>query len=199
MALLPADPKGRKQAAMLMVCLIAAGWYVAKMYALDPRQSQVELAETALARLTRQNEGAKDIIARVDELNSQMEILERQLRLFEELIPTSDEVPELLDAITQEARSTGVELIRLRPQASQSGEFYSRQTWEVAVLGEYHDVGRYLGRVGSLPRIIKPRGLSVTPAPMGRATRDMDAPVDVSLSIETYVLGALPAAEPTEG
>jgi type IV pilus assembly protein PilO len=108
-------------------------------------------------------------------------------------------VPELLDAITQEARSTGVELIRLRPQASQSGDFYSRQMWEVAVLGEYHDVGRYLGRVGSLPRIIKPYGVSITPAPTSRATRDLDAPVEVSLGIETYVLGALAAAEPAEG
>ena len=59
-------------------------------------------------------------------------------------------------------------------------------------MGDYHDIGRYLARIASLPRIIKPTNISLVPAARSRATRFMDAPLEVSLVIETFVVGALP-------
>lgn len=191
MALLPADPKGRKQALILMGALVAAGWYVAKMYVLDPRQQDVEASQSRLELLESQNRRSRALAARRDDLNARMEIQERQLRIFEEFIPDSEEVPELLDAISREAALTGLELSRIRPQASEAGQFYTKQTWELSVLGEYHNIGRYLARIASLPRIIKPTGVQIGGAPRSRATRDMEAPLEVSFRVETFVLGAV--------
>ncbi len=82
-------------------------------------------------------------------------------------------------------------MTRIRPRASEAGAgFYTKQTWDLGVIGEYHDVGRFLARVASLPRIIKPTNVQVGPAPQSRATRGMEAPLEVSLRIETFVLGA---------
>ncbi len=199
MALLPADPRGRKQALILIAVLVAAGWYVTKMYFLDPRREQVEIAESQLETLEVQNRRSRALAARKDDLRARMEIQERQLRIFEEFIPQSEEVPELLDAISREARLTQVEFSRIRPQAAEAGEYYTKRTWEITVLGEYHDVGRYLARIASLPRIIKPTGVQVNIAPQSRATRDMRAPLEVSFRIETFVLGATPDAQPAQG
>jgi len=178
-----------------MAGLVLAGWYVAKMYALDPRQENVSALESRLELLEGQNRRSRALAARRDDLNARMEIQERQLRIFEEFIPDSEEVPELLDAITREAQLTGVDVSRLRPQASEVGEYYTRQTWELSVLGEYHNIGRYLARIASLPRIIKPTGVQISVAPRSRATRDMEAPLEVSFRVETFVLGVVGQTE----
>jgi type IV pilus assembly protein PilO len=178
-----------------MALVILAGWYVGKMYVLNPRQERLESAMQQLESLQTQNRRSKVLAARRDDLRARMELQERQLQVFEEFIPESEEVPELLDAISQEAQLTGVELSRIRPQAVEAGEFYMKQTWELSVIGEYHEVGRYVARIASLPRIIKPTNLRIAPAPQSRATRNMRAPLEVSLNIETFVLGAPPASE----
>ncbi len=198
MALLPADPKGRRNSLLLMGLVVVASWYVVKDRVLTPRAEEIAVAEQQLEQLQAQNRRAKVLAARKDDLLARMAVLERQLKIFEEFIPQSEEVPELLDAISRQAQLTGVELRRIRPQAVEAGEFYTKQTWELSVLGDYHDVGRYLARIASLPRIIKPTNVRMAPAPASRATRNMEAPLDVSLNIETFVLGA-PQAAQSEG
>ncbi len=201
MAVLPADPRGRKQALFLMAVLVGAIWFVANLYVLTPRKESIELTEGRLNTLETQNRRSRALAARKDDLQQRLEIQERQLQIFEEFIPESEEVPELLDAISNQAQMTGVELTRIRPQAVEAGEFYMKQTWELSVLGDYHDVGRYLTRIASLPRIIKPTNVQISPAPRSRATRNMEAPLEVSFNIETFVLGVPPAmqAAPGEG
>lgn len=199
MALLPADPKGRKQALILMLIVVAAVWWAAKTYALDPRGDDITVAQTRLEELDRRNRQARTAIARRDDLQSRMALMERQLRIFEEFIPDSEEVPELLDAISHEAELVGIVMSRIRPQAAEAGEFYTKQTWELSVLGDYHDIGRFLARIASLPRIIKPANIQISLAPRSRATRNMEAPLEVSLVIETFVLGATPTTPVSQG
>ncbi|MGD8866520.1 MAG: type 4a pilus biogenesis protein PilO [Gemmatimonadales bacterium] len=192
MAVLPADPRGRKQALFLMAVLVGAIWYVAFNWVLTPRQERIEDTERDLQTLEAQNRRSRALAARKDDLEQRLGIQERQLQIFEEYIPESEEVPELLDAISNQAQMTGVELTRIRPQAVEAGEFYMKQTWELSVLGDYHNVGQYLTRIASLPRIIKPTNVQMSPASRSRATRDMEAPLDVSFNIETFVLGVPP-------
>ncbi len=198
MALLPADPKQRKQMIILIVIVIGLGWYLGWTYAISPRGEEIDVVAQQLEKLERQNRRSRALAARRDDLHARLETQERMLRIFEELIPESEEVPNLLDAISQEAQLTGVELSRIRPQAAEAGQYYTKQTWELSVLGEYHDIGRYLARIASLPRIIKPTTVQIGTAPENRATRDMQAPLEVSFRIETFVLGAPPGTQPAQ-
>lgn len=192
MALLAADPKSRKQQIALIALVVGLAWYAVYTYVLSPAQENLQQKQAQLEQLEQKNRRSRALAARRDDLSKQMEMLERQLRIFEEFIPQSEEVPELLDAISREAQLVGVEFTRIRPRAPQvGGEYYTKQTWELSVVGEYHNIGRYLSRIASLPRIIKPTNVSLTPAPSSRATRDMEYPLETSLIIETYVLGAV--------
>jgi type IV pilus assembly protein PilO len=183
-----------------MAILVGAIWYACFQWVLTPRQQRVEDRQTQLENLEAQNARSRALAARKDDLEQRLTIQERQLQIFEEFIPESEEVPELLDAISNQAQMTGVELTRIRPQTVEVGEFYMKQTWELSVLGDYHDVGRYLTRIASLPRIIKPTNIQISPASRSRATRDMEAPLQVSFNIETFVLGGTtPGAQAAPG
>lgn len=199
MAILPAEPKSRRNALILIGITVVAIWYALQSYLLKPRAEEVSRLEERLELLDGRNRRARAEVARRDDLRARLEIQERQLRIFEEFIPQSEEVPELLDAISQQARMTGVEWSRIRPQADQPGQFYTKQTWEIAVTGEYHDIGRFLARIASLPRIIKPGNVQIAPAAASRATRDMETPLEVSFIVETFVLGATASTPTTQG
>jgi type IV pilus assembly protein PilO len=179
-----------------MAILVAAIVFVGHQYVLTPRAENIGVAQEDLNVLEAQNRRSRALAARKDDLQERLRIQEQQLQIFEEFIPESEEVPELLDAISNQAQMTGVELTRIRPQAVEAGDFYMKQTWELSVLGDYHAVGTYLARIASLPRIIKPTNIQISPAPRSRATRNMEAPLEVSLNIETFVLG-IPLEPPT--
>lgn len=201
MALLPADPRQRRQILFLMVVVIGGLVYLFYNYMAKPRSATITQQQERLETLQTKNRRSRALAASRDKLQEQLKTTERQLDVFENFIPQSEEVPELLDAISSQARLTGVTLARMRPQAAEPGQFYTKHTWEMSVLGEYQDVGRYLARIASLPRIIKPTKVQIAPAPKNRATRDMVAPLEVSFNIETFVLETHPdtLAPPPEG
>ena len=116
---------------MLVGLVLGLGWYAGYTYHFKGRQESLTIKENQLEALEQKNRRSRSLAARRDDLNQRMAMYERQLLIFEEFIPQSEEVPELLDAISREAALTGVELARIRPRAATQGEgFYARQTWE---------------------------------------------------------------------
>jgi type IV pilus assembly protein PilO len=91
-----------------------------------------------------------------------------------------------------EARRTGIELSLIQPTGAFEAEFYTRRTYELAVLGSYHQIAEFLTRVGSLPRIVSPTDLNL--AVREAETRSGDPRLEARFTIETYVL---PSTEPT--
>jgi type IV pilus assembly protein PilO len=109
-----------------------------------------------------------------------------QLVQVEGLIPSAEELPDLLDAISSQAQRTGVELTLIQPLGAEAGEFYTRRTYDLAVLGSFHQIGDFLARVGSLPRIVTPTNLNLTVR--NPETRSGDPQLEARFTIETYVL-----------
>ena len=135
MAWLPADPRGRKQAAILMLALVGAGWYVAKMYALDPRLAEVSLSGTVLETLQNQNAAAKEIIIEVDNLHARIELQELQSAV-DRFRAENARYPASLEELRQRG------YIRVPPRDLQDREYsYDPRTGRVSstagrVLGE---------------------------------------------------------------
>jgi type IV pilus assembly protein PilO len=190
MAMLPSDPDTKKKFLLgaVMVLLVAyAGWE----YLLSPRWAEAEQVEQRQEALELQNRAARGLAARDGDtqVETRLAAYRAQLERVEGLIPTSEELPNLLDLIAIEAGRAGVELSLIQPVSATEEEFYTRRVYDVAVLGAYHDIGDFLTRVGSLPRIITPTDLRLTPQ-SGREEgegRD-DARLEARFSIETYVL-----------
>jgi Tfp pilus assembly protein PilO len=79
----------------------------------------------------------------------------------------------------------------IQPTGAFAAEFYTRRTYELGVLGSYHQIADFLTRVGSLPRIVSPTDLHLT---LREAeTRSGDPQLEAKFSIETYVL---PSTDP---
>jgi type IV pilus assembly protein PilO len=187
MAILPSDPQQQKKVLLGILLILGLG-YGGYTYLYEPRREQIETLEQRLERVELVNRSA---LARtqgggVAEAERQLGFYQTQLAAMEGLVPTSEELPDLLDAISAEARRAGVELTLIQPVSATKEEFYTRRTYDLAVLGSYHDIGEFLTRVASLERIITPANLSLAPKP--NPIRPDEPRLEATFAIETYVL-----------
>ncbi|HEX7089566.1 MAG TPA: type 4a pilus biogenesis protein PilO [Longimicrobiales bacterium] len=192
MALLPSDPKAQKQLLLgvLPLAILVLYWY----FVHGKAKEEIAAAEQRLETLETKNAAARAIAARGGpELEKKLAMYEEHMARLEELIPRGEEVPELLHAMELRARESAVDLALLRPEAETPMDYYSKQTYAMSVIGVYHDVGRFLAAIGSLPRIVTPVDLRLTP----RKETDNEGrlKLEAQFKIQTYIL---PARAPVE-
>ena len=169
-----------------------------------PRVEENDQVRDRLESLDVQNRQAQVIIARggVDELRRRMDQYTRHVDRLEELIPGQEEVASLLNDIQTQARLMDVDPLALDPEPSEPAGPYTRTSYRMTVVGEYHDVGRFLTAVASLSRIVTPVQVDITLYGQPQSRPDMEFPVEATFRIETYVLpeqAALPAQLPGDG
>ena len=191
MALPPLEPAQRKQAmyGALLLALLAFGFYD-RVY--GPRKARIAALETQLEQLNQVNARSRAITRGAEgSVDQQLALYRQQLELAEGLIPSDEEVPSLLDAISAEATRTGVELTLIQPVGATEEAYYTRRVYDMAVVGRYHQVGEFLTRVASLPRIVTPTNLTLAPrpAPEGQGGPQL---LEARFSIETYVIPSTP-------
>jgi len=183
----PSNPKQRNAliAGVFLLVLIYpfyAFWY-------KGRREEVTALQTRLETLEDQNRRAQVLAARGGgDLEERLALYERQVSKLEELIPAAEEVAGLLDDITLAARRVGVELNRMIPEPPEAGAFYTKTSYEMSAVGEYHDVARFLTEVASLQRIVTPVECEVELYAQPNLFPEYESPILVNFRIETYVL-----------
>jgi len=200
MALLPSEPKQRNW--VLVAVLAAALAFVFWNYWYSPRKVEIDELTSQLDRLDQSNRIAQITVARGGtELAERLAQYEQHVDRLEALIPQSEEVAALLNQISASARETGVTDPEMTPEPDEAGDFYTKESYEIQVVGEYHDIGRFLTRIASLPRIITPVDLQLThfQGDLDLLDPDVEVPLAASLRIQTYILPSQGGVPPAEG
>jgi type IV pilus assembly protein PilO len=123
-----------------------------------------------------------------DDPEARLARFREQLVTVETLIPSSEELPDLLDAISAEARATGVEISLIQPVGAEEEEYYTRRVYDMAALGSYHRITAFLTRVASLPRIVTPINLTLAPRSAREQDDEDEMRLEARFSVETYVV-----------
>lgn len=181
---LPDDPAQQKRVLFGVIPLLILGAYWFFLHG-DYRQEVTDM-ETRLERLETMNGRARVQATQSAQLEERLQVFERHIERLEHLVPRSEEVSQLLNQIHQRAEQVGVEVAAFRPGQTNVGAHYNRRTFEMTVLGQYHEIGRFLSEVGSLPRIITPIDLTLV-ANTSRNQEDGRL-LEASFLIETYVM-----------
>jgi type IV pilus assembly protein PilO len=190
------EPAQRKNLLYIGVVLALASFgFFEKIY--SPRKERMAEMETRLEQLNTVNARSRAITQGAEgAVNEQIALYRQQLELAEGLIPSNEELPNLLDAISAEATRTGVELTLIQPVGATQETYYTRRVYDMAVVGEYHQIGEFLTRVASLSRIVTPSNLRVAPLAGSEAPREgtsaAQVPLEARFSIETYVIPSTP-------
>jgi len=183
----PSDPKQRNAlliavGLLLLLYPFNSFWYKGKTEEVAALGERLETLET-------QNRRAQVTSARGGgELEELMGLYERHVAKLEELIPAAEEVPALVDDLMERSRRTSVQVDAITPEPAEPGSFYTKTSYEMSVIGEYHSVGRFLTEVASLSRIVTPVEMDISLHGQPDLFPDYESPIVANFRIETYVL-----------
>lgn len=190
MALLP---QSQRDQIKLLIGFAAAALAVAYfVYPYAAREAQLVADAERIVQLEDANQLAAREFASgsIDELRVQAAENRSALTVMRRLVPTSNEVPALLEEVSTAARRAGLDVGGVTPEPVLVGEQYDTYRYTVTIIGGYHEFGEFLANVGSLARIVAPVNFSIVASGPGRAVKIKTADVNAiasTITLQTYV------------
>jgi type IV pilus assembly protein PilO len=195
MALLPKNQRDQVMVLLVVVAVALVGLYY--MYVYSPKADVLTDLQAHVDSLDVSNQRAKAELAKgnVEELRAEAAKLQANLEVMRQLVPTSNEVPALLEQVSTAARRVGLDLATVKPQPVIEGDQFDTHRYQVAVIGDYHALGEFLANVGSLTRIVAPVNMSLSPLGAGAAVdqrkklskKNNNSILDSRFELQTYV------------
>lgn len=167
-----------------------------------PKRAELAVIEEHVNTLDIKNEQARKELSNgnVARLTQQAAEYRASLAVLQELVPTTNEVPALLESVSTAARRVGLDLASVEPMPVLQGEMFDTYRYKVSVKGGYHALAGFLTNVGSLNRIVAPVALDVKQQPAAARKKarlkDGESGLETEFQIQTYI--ARPASEDAE-
>jgi len=135
---------------LLCISIILVGYFIDTQSQLDALDAQKQ-QEHELKQLV-EIKTAK--AANLQAYQQQMKEMENSFGSLLKQLPSRNEVAELLTDITQTGIASGLEFELFKPKTELPSEFYAELPIELKVKGRYHEIGKFMGGLATLPRIV---------------------------------------------
>jgi len=187
-------PKSARDLAYLALCLVFFGGIFA-FYTMvySPKEAELAAVQSHIGQLEQSNQRAKAELAKgsVNDLRAQALRYQQNLQLMRQLVPTSNEVPALIEQVSTAARRVNLELDGIDPEPVIAGDQFDTYRYQISVVGDYHALAAFLTNVGSLTRIVAPVNLKLAPVqqqgPGARVPSRNKSALSSKFEIQTYV------------
>jgi len=186
-------PKTQRDQAMMLVTVVSLALVgVYYQYVWSPKSAVLGTLQTRVDTLEDRNRVARIEMANgsMDQLREQAAAAQRDLDIMRLLVPTSNEVPALLEQVSTAARRAGLDLAGVEPQPIIEGEQFETHKFKVSIIASYHQLAEFLTNVGSLTRIVSAVNVVVGPTTNTTVQKRMrvdGAQIDTKFEIQTYV------------
>lgn len=143
---------------LLMVVAIAAAFYFLLYQAQLEEQQRLESQRESAQALLQKNQ----LIANnLDAYKADYAKLQVQLEEALSELPLDKEIPTLLTKIASLAHEKGLDVLRFRPLAEVSRDFYADVPVELRLSGSYHQAALFFDAVSKMERIVNIQGLKL--------------------------------------
>ncbi len=99
-------------------------------------------------------------------------------------LPNRTEVASLLVDVSRTGLAAGLEFELFQPGKEESKDFYAELPIQIRVTGSYHDFGRFISGLASLPRIVTVHDTKISDA--GSMTIGGDDRLSLEATVKTY-------------
>ncbi|MYL23348.1 type 4a pilus biogenesis protein PilO [Halomonas alkaliantarctica] len=169
----------------LLLSLGAMYWFV-----ISERRDGWAAAEREETRLLEEYRSKAAEAAHLPNMEEKLEEINAQMTRLRAMLPTSVEIPSLLDSISDAAvdNQLNIENIRLRSTVTQ--EHYVEHPFDIQVRGEYHQIAQFVADMAALSRIVTQHDFTLEPVEGQGST------LRLSMLARTYSdLSRVPASE----
>ena len=148
--------------------VFASHWLLLSSYKEEltlARQEQAQLLEDYRLRSFQ--------AANLPAYQQQMRIMEEAFSGLLAFLPTSNEVPRLLDDIQQLAGTERLEILALNLREAEDNNFYSQLPFELVVRGDFHHLTSFMAGISNLDRIITLHNFTLQPVKQGSSSLNL--------------------------
>lgn len=145
---------------ILMVGIAIAGYF----YFVDPELEELAKVQAEEPGLKQDFEAKQHKVAALDAYKDQLAEMERSFGTMLRVLPSKADIPNLLIEIGQTRLASDLEEEFFQPQSEVPKEFYAEVPSKIIVLGNFHEMGRFVSGVSALPRIVVIEDVDIKPA-----------------------------------
>ena len=154
MALDLSDPKTKKTAIAVIVPVVVL--YLFYAYVLTDRKDKLEEDRKKLQQANQEYQQTKMMARPLDVILKEIEVQNEILVKYDELLPTSENVFQLIDQLSETERSADIVIrgFQKTDTAENVDESYISYNYELVIEGRYHDFAKFIAETLNLPRIL---------------------------------------------
>lgn len=145
--------------ALAIVLLVGGFTYFAYL----PKHKEIVKLESEYKKLAQKLDRAKKTAKQLNFYRSKMKAAEAQFNIVMKALPEKEEIPTLLNGISQAARDAGLDITKFQPNPEIAKEFYAEVPITINVDGNYHNVAMFFDKISKLPRIVTIGALKLLP------------------------------------
>lgn len=164
------------------VIIAAMGWFLVK-----PELEAKERAERKEQELREQFEIVQKKAASLPAYRAQLAEMEESFGALLRQLPDETDMESLLIDLSQTSVAAGLDVEFFKPGQEQKLEFYAEYPIDLRVTGTYHEFGRFVSGLASLPRIVTLHNIGITPTGgKDEAATAGSAELSMELTAKTY-------------
>jgi type IV pilus assembly protein PilO len=121
---------------------------------LSERAKQITELKTEKDNKANELSRARAIVADLPRFEAEYEQLHERWTAAAELLPTERQLPVLMRRISLAAQQSGVGFTMFRPAGPRNEQHYTETPIQIAVYGDYHQIGSFLADLANMRRIV---------------------------------------------
>jgi type IV pilus assembly protein PilO len=178
-------PPVMKAVLAAMGCLLLLGvWYYFDTQDQFQRLSQADAQEQALRAEFEQKQRKAANLSAYEE---QLAVMQESFGAMLSQLPDKTEVAALLVDVSQAGLAAGLEFELFQPTGELPRDFYAELPIKIRVTGRYHEFGRFISGLASLPRIVTIHDVAVSPAAkQQRQETPAETELELQATVKTY-------------
>ena len=173
----------QQQQIMVLVVLLAglvAFWW----YYVNPIGAEIEILESQILELAVEVERAEEIERRLPEFKEELDALLARMDELRGVLPDEKETAEIVRRVEQLAVESNLDIQSFTPQGTEPSGFYERWPINIALEGNYNNLGLFFQRVAQFTRIINVDNISIR----GLGGTDRQRSIAATCTATTFVL-----------
>ncbi len=177
-----ADLPQQQQIMVLVVLLAGLGafWW----YYVAPIGAEIDTLEARILELAVEVERAEEIERRLPEFKEELDALLARMDELRGVLPDEKETAEIVRRVEQLAVESNLDIQSFTPQGTEPSGFYERWPINIALQGNYNNLGLFFQRVAQFTRIINVDNISIR----GLGGTDPQRSIAATCTATTFVL-----------
>jgi len=158
-----------------------------------PKKLEVRSLGSDMQRLSAKLEENRRAASDLPRFLKEKKDMEKRLAEAVARLPNEKEIPDLIDAVSNAAKKSGLKILLFRPSREVNKGFYADLPINMSVEGRFESLYDFSAKVGNLPRIVNLTAMDIVSR--GHKKRVPDLKADFVATTFRFIPGALAVTE----